>query len=101
MILLLVAAVGQLVLETAEEAVDRTTSAAERGTDPPPFFGVHPEWTCVEPVIPVGRLPVEGPPLDPARPYLSFGVAGGNAVLWDAEAGEAVKVPASKVRLVP
>ncbi|MFC7471381.1 hypothetical protein ACFQVA_33495 [Actinomadura keratinilytica] len=28
-------------------------------------------------------------------------MAGGNAVLWDAEAEEPVKVPASKVRLVP
>ncbi|MHC8563880.1 hypothetical protein ACW23B_25110 [Streptomyces albidoflavus] len=55
----------------------------------------------MEPAIPVGRLAAEGPPLDPARPYLSFGVAGGNAVLWDAGAGEPVKVPASKVRLVP
>ncbi|MEW1786930.1 hypothetical protein AB0391_09580 [Streptomyces albidoflavus] len=90
-----------LVLAAAGQAITRTTEAAERGTDPPPFFGVQPDWTCVEPVVPADKISGEGPPLDPARPYLSFGVAGGNAVLWDAEAGEAVKVPASKVRLVP
>lgn len=88
-------------LHTASDAVTRTTEAAERGADPAPFFGVDPNWTCVEPVESLARIPGEGPPLDPARPYLSFGVAGGNAVLWDAEAGKAVKVPASKVRLVP
>lgn len=88
-------------LHTASDAVTRTTEAAERGADPAPFFGVDPNWACVEPVEPVARIPGEGPPLAPARPYLSFGVAGGNAVLWDAEAREPVKVPASKVRLVP
>lgn len=90
-----------LVLATAGQAITRTTEAAERGADPPAFFGVDPNWACVEPIGPVARIPGEGPRLDPARPYLSFGVADGNAVLWDAKAGESVKVPASKVRLVP
>ncbi|MEU0121682.1 hypothetical protein ABZ114_08300 [Streptomyces albidoflavus] len=101
MLLLTLAALTALVLDTAEDAVARTTKAAGQGAAPPPFFGVQPDWTCVRPVIPAAGLPGEGPPLDPARPYLSFGVAGGNAVLWDAEAEEPVKVPASKVRLVP
>ncbi|WP_254874512.1 MULTISPECIES: hypothetical protein [Streptomyces] len=101
MAILTVGGTAILVLATAGDAITRTTEAAEQGTDPPPFFGVQPDWTCVEPVVPAAGIPGEGPPLDPARPYLSFGVAGGNAVLWDAEAEEPVKVPASKVRLVP
>ncbi|MGA5222987.1 hypothetical protein [Streptomyces koyangensis] len=101
MLLLTLAALAALVLETAEDAVTRTTHAAEQGTAPPPFFGVQPDWTCVEPVVPADEIPGEGPPLAPARPYLSFGVSDGNAVLWDAKAGESVKVPASKGRLVP
>lgn len=101
MAILTVGGTAILVLATAGDAITRTTEAAEQGTDPPPFFGVQPDWTCVEPVVPAAGIPGEGPPLDPARPYPSFGVAGGNAVLWDAEAEEPVKVPASKVRLVP
>ncbi|MFI6037079.1 hypothetical protein ACIBBD_23465 [Streptomyces sp. NPDC051315] len=90
-----------LALDSARTAVDRTTAAAERGAEPPSYFGVEPEWTCVEPVVPVDRLSGEGPRLAPERPYLSFGVTGGTAVLWDRSTREPVKLRASQVRLVP
>ncbi|MEH0443628.1 hypothetical protein QA811_08075 [Streptomyces sp. B21-102] len=88
-------------LQSAEAAVNRTTEAAERGEDPPPYFGVEPTWTCVHPVVELEQLSGEGPPLDPRTPYLSFGVTGDNAVLWDRSAGSPVKIPASRIWLKP
>ncbi|MFJ4620453.1 hypothetical protein [Streptomyces sp. NPDC088812] len=90
-----------LALRSAETAVDRTVAAAERYDPPPSYFGVEPEWTCVQPVVPPARLSGEGDPLDPARPYLSFGVSGGTAVLWDPRTKEPLTLRASQVRLVP
>jgi hypothetical protein len=90
-----------LALDSARTAADRTSEAAERGDDPPSYFGVEPEWTCVEPVVPPDGLSGEGPRLTPERPYLSFGVSGGTAVLWDRATREPLKLRASQVRLVP
>jgi hypothetical protein len=103
-VLLLVAILlgaGLLALDSAREAADRTKAAVRRGVDPPPYFGVRPAWTCVEPAVPPGQLAGEGPRLDPARPYLSFGTTDGTAVLWDRSTMSPVKLPASQVRLVP
>ncbi|MFE9686931.1 hypothetical protein [Streptomyces sp. NPDC006285] len=88
-------------LDSARTAVDRTTRAAERGGEPPSYFGIQPQWTCVEPAVPLARLSGEGPRLSPERPYLSFGVAGGTAVLWDRTTREPLKLRASQVRLTP
>ncbi|MEU1177597.1 hypothetical protein ABZ464_08105 [Streptomyces sp. NPDC005820] len=90
-----------LALQSARTAVDRTVLAAERHETPPAYFGVEPEWTCVQPVVPPARLSGEGPPLDPARPYLSFGVSGDTAVLWNPDTHEPLTLRASQVRLVP
>ncbi|MFF3940219.1 hypothetical protein [Streptomyces phaeofaciens] len=86
---------------SARTAVDRTVAAAERGEDPPPYFGVAPQWTCVRPVVRADDLPGEGPRLRPATPYLLFGVAGETAVLWDPATGTPLKVPAGQVWLSP
>ncbi|WP_367123768.1 NnrS multi-domain protein [Streptomyces phytohabitans] len=93
-------AVG-LVLESADRAARDTIAAAEQRTQPPAYFGVTPEWTCVQPVVPVGELPVQGGVLRPQRPYVSFGVAGGDVVLWDTATDGPLKLPADRVRLVP
>jgi hypothetical protein len=90
-----------LALHSAGQAVDRTIAAATRGEDAPPYFGVEPAWVCVEPAVPAALLSGEGPRLDPARPYLSFGVAQGTAVLWDGAAREPLKLTAAQVRLLP
>ncbi|WP_446038312.1 hypothetical protein [Streptomyces sp. SID1121] len=92
---------GSFALDSAETAASRTEKAARQGREAPHYFGVEPAWTCVEPTVPLASLPGEGPRLDPARPYLAFGVAGGDAVLWDRRSGGPLKVPAGKVRLVP
>ncbi|QIQ02622.1 hypothetical protein [Streptomyces liangshanensis] len=92
---------GSLAMDSAEEAASLTEKAARQGHEAPHYYGVEPAWTCVEPTVPLASLPGEGPRFDPARPYLAFGVAGGDAVLWDRRAGEPLKVPAGKVRLVP
>lgn len=86
---------------SAETAVNRTVAAAERGDDPPSYFGVAPEWTCVRPVVRAGELSGAGPRLRAADPYLLFGVSGETAVLWDPVAGIPLKVPAAQVWLSP
>lgn len=101
LMLALLAGSAYLASRSAEGAADKTRGAAIRGEDPPSYFGVEPEWTCVEPAVPVGRLSGEGPRLVPERPYLSFGVAQDTAVLWDRVTKEPVKLRASQVRLVP
>ncbi|WP_318218340.1 hypothetical protein [Streptomyces sp. SCL15-6] len=97
----MLAGAGLQAWDSAATAVDRTVAAAGRGEDPPSYFGVEPEWTCVRLVVPAGELAGEGPPLKPGRPYLSFGVAGETAVLWDPATREPVKLPANQVWLGP
>lgn len=93
--------VGKLAWSSASSAAEATAAAAAKGEQPPSYFGVEPEWTCVELAVPPAELPGEGGRIHPYRPYLAFGVAGGDAVLWDARTGKPLKVPAGKVRLVP
>ncbi|MEU3658773.1 hypothetical protein AB0E77_03275 [Streptomyces sp. NPDC032940] len=97
----MLAGAGLQATESAGTAVDRTVAAAERGEDPPAYFGVEPEWTCVRLAVPAAELAGEGPALKPGKPYLSFGVAGETAVLWDPAAREPLKLPANQVWLVP
>ncbi|MFJ9843665.1 hypothetical protein ACIRYZ_25065 [Kitasatospora sp. NPDC101155] len=103
-VLLLIAiltGVSTLALHSAARAADRTIAAATRGEEAPPYFGVEPKWVCVEPAEPAERLSGDGPRFDPKRPYVSFGVAQGMAVLWDRKAGEPLKLTARQVRLIP
>lgn len=99
--LAMLAGAGIQAMGSAETAVDRTVAAAARGDEPPAYFGVAPEWTCVRPVVPADDLPGEGPRLRPAAPYLSFGISGETAVLWDPATREPVKLPANQVWLRP
>ncbi|MEU4149288.1 hypothetical protein [Streptomyces sp. NPDC026659] len=88
-------------LDSASAAAHRTKAAAEHGTEPPPYFGVEPAWTCVRTTSALENVPGEGPELAPDRPYLLINVAGGTAVLWDQVTGEPVKIPANKAWLAP
>ncbi|MCT2590875.1 NnrS multi-domain protein [Streptomyces sp. N2-109] len=91
----------QSVLDSAARASDRTIRAAEQRKQPPPYFGVAPEWMCVEPVVPGRELAGEGGRLVPQRPYVTFGIADGDVVLWDTDSDGPMKLPAEHVRLVP
>ncbi|MER7830347.1 NnrS multi-domain protein [Streptomyces sp. NPDC095602] len=101
----IVVSVGSLAAQSAATAAEATKEAARDRRAAPQYFGVKPKWTCVRPVVPADRLPTDGGALTAsARPYLLISVAGGNAVLWDAEATPdpgAFKVPANRVQLVP
>ncbi|WP_086770756.1 hypothetical protein [Streptomyces bobili] len=88
-------------LQSAKAAVNRTVAAAERGEEPPSYFGVEPAWTCVKPIVELDRLSGEGPPLNPRTPYLSFGISGDDAVLWGRSAESPVKIPASQIWMKP
>ncbi|MFD0352788.1 NnrS multi-domain protein [Streptomyces sp. NPDC127110] len=88
-------------LESAGDAVKDFRTAAARKTQPPPYFGVEPEWMCVEPTVLAAKVSSRGGVLHPDRPYISFGEAGGTVSLWDEPAGKALQVPAEQVRLVP
>lgn len=92
---------GLGALDSARDAVNDFRTAAVRKTAPPSYFGVEPEWTCVEPTVPAAKLGSRGGVLKPERPYLSFGEAGGTVSLWDEPAGTALQMPAEQVRLVP
>ncbi|MGW8351880.1 NnrS multi-domain protein [Streptomyces wedmorensis] len=92
---------GLGALDSAREAVEDFRTAAVRKTAPPSYFGVEPEWTCVEPTVPAAKLGSRGGVLKPERPYLSFGEAGGTVSLWNEPAGTALQMPAEQVRLVP
>ncbi|MFD4242238.1 NnrS multi-domain protein [Streptomyces sp. NPDC058525] len=88
-------------LDSVGDAVKGLRAAAARQAELPSYFGVEPEWMCVEPTVPAAKLSTRGGVLNPGRPYVSFGEAGGTASLWDEPAGKAVQVPAEQVRLVP
>ncbi|MFD7261381.1 hypothetical protein [Streptomyces sp. NPDC059874] len=88
-------------LESAGDAVKDFRAAAARKEELPSYFGVEPEWTCVEPTVLAAKLSSRGGILRPERPYISFGEAGGTVSLWDEPAGKALQMPAEQVRLVP
>ncbi|BCL29545.1 hypothetical protein GCM10017557_44040 [Streptomyces aurantiacus] len=88
-------------LHSPEAAADRLKQAAVRGTDPPPYFGISPEWTCVVPTVPPDELTEKGGTLRAGDPYVSFGVAGGQVLLWNPAAAKPLRVAADQVRLTP
>ncbi|MET9469368.1 hypothetical protein ABZY44_32155 [Streptomyces sp. NPDC006544] len=90
-----------LIVEPAAASGSRAVADAAAGRTPPPYYGITPEWMCVQPVGDLNKVPVEGGALDPGTAYLLMGDAGGRAVLWDAGAKAALKVPLASLRLVP
>ncbi|MFJ6509889.1 NnrS multi-domain protein [Streptomyces sp. NPDC091406] len=99
--LTVVALCGLGAVDSAREAVEDFRAAAAGKTAPPSYFGVEPEWTCVEPTVTAAKLDSRGGVLKPERPYLSFGEAGGTVSLWDETAGRPLQMTAEQVRLVP
>ncbi|MFF4387857.1 hypothetical protein ACFY0G_13905 [Streptomyces sp. NPDC001552] len=92
---------GVWALDSAGNAVKDLRTAAVQKAELPSYFGVEPEWMCVEPTVPAAKLSSRGGILSPERPYVSFGEAGGTVSLWDEPAGKALQMPAEQVRLVP
>ncbi|MCX4528828.1 MULTISPECIES: NnrS multi-domain protein [unclassified Streptomyces] len=90
-----------LATDNAATAVERTKAAAAHRREAPAYFGVRPEWTCVQPTVPVAALNAEGGLLDPRRPYLFFGVADDMALLWNTDTDAPLKQRTDQVRLVP
>ena len=88
-------------LHSPATAADKLKQAAVRGTDPPPYFGITPEWTCVTPTVPKAQLTEKGGTLKAEKPYISFGVADGQVTLWNPATAKPLRVPADQVRLTP
>ncbi|MFF1833001.1 hypothetical protein ACFVXE_02085 [Streptomyces sp. NPDC058231] len=80
---------GVWALESAGNAVKDLRTAAVQKAELPSYFGVEPEWMCVEPTVPAAKLSSRGGILSPERPYVSFGEAGDTVSLWDEPAGKA------------
>ncbi|MFF4544381.1 NnrS multi-domain protein [Streptomyces sp. NPDC001435] len=99
--LLVVGIVAALAVSSSYQAADAVKAAAKAHRAAPPYFGVRPEWICVQPTVARKQLNVQGAELRPGRPYLSFGVSGDDVVLWDADAAEPFKVPTAQLRLLP
>ncbi|MFE6269789.1 hypothetical protein ACFVQ9_13500 [Streptomyces goshikiensis] len=97
----LLAGVAGLAIQPAVAAGRGAVAAAAAGRTPGSYYGIHPEWVCALPVKDLAAVPTDGGLLDPARPYLSLGDAGGVAVLWDVRGKAALKIPLSALRLVP
>ena len=74
-ILTQVTVVAMCALDSAGEAVKDFRTAAVRKTDPPSYFGVTPDWTCVEPTVPAAKLGSRGGVL--RGPNKGVGRAGG------------------------
>ncbi|MGW0814830.1 hypothetical protein ACWD00_16505 [Streptomyces viridiviolaceus] len=98
---LVIGLVAVLAVNSANDAAEAVKKAATERKSPPPYFGVEAEWTCVEPTVARKQLNVQGGELRPGLPYLSFGVAGDDVVLWDPDTAEPFKVPTGQVRLLP
>lgn len=92
---------GGWVLDSVGGAVKDFRTAAVQKAELPSYFGVEPEWTCIEPTVPAAKLSSRGGVLRPERPYISFGEAGGTVSLWDESADKSLQMPAEQVRLVP
>ncbi|WP_314621931.1 hypothetical protein [Streptomyces stackebrandtii] len=92
---------GTLGLESAEHAADGLKRAAVTGRTPPSYFGIEPEWMCLQPTVPRAELNTKGGILRPERPYIVFGEGQGGVVAWNAVAGDPMTIPADQVRTVP
>ncbi|MFB7438969.1 NnrS multi-domain protein [Streptomyces mirabilis] len=93
--------VAVLAINSAQDAVDAVKHAAHEREEPPPYFGVQPEWTCVEPTVSRATLNVQGGEVHPAHPYLSFGLTGDTVLLWNPATDTPLKLPVGQVRLLP
>ena len=98
---LVMALVAVLSISSANDAAKAVQAAAEERKIAPAYFGVEPEWICVEPTVTREQLNVQGGEVHPGRPYLSFGVSGSDVVLWDSDAAGPLKVPTRQLRLLP
>jgi hypothetical protein len=92
---------GFLSAQSAEQAASKTSLAAKRGGEAPPYFGVKPEWICVFPVVPPETVASEGGRLEARRAYLSLGISAGQVTLLELGTAKPIKVSAKQVTLVP
>ncbi|MFE3947285.1 hypothetical protein ACFXPV_36320 [Streptomyces sp. NPDC059118] len=88
-------------LQSPAEAADKLKQAAVHGTEPPPYFGVSPQWACVVPTVPIPELTEKGGAIHPERPYISFGPADGQVVLWNRPTEEPLRIAADQVKIIP
>ncbi|MER5307367.1 hypothetical protein ABT034_06205 [Streptomyces sp. NPDC002773] len=98
---LLVNGVLGLGLLAAGEAGAKAVRDAVQGRTPAAYYGVEPEWVCVRPVGKTTDIPVDGGVLDPSRSYVRIGDAGGTVVLWAPDGNEVLKVPLSRLGIIP
>lgn len=90
-----------LGLEPAGRAGVDAVRAAESGLAPKAYLGIRPQWVCLRPIGPADGIPVDGGDFRPSRPYVKVGDAGGTVVVWDSSAKHELKMPTSKLRIVP
>ncbi|MGW2342726.1 hypothetical protein [Streptomyces sp. NPDC001661] len=88
-------------LVSPRQAADKLKWAASHHTKAPPYFGISADWVCIRPTVQVHTLNERGGMLASRTPYLSFGVAEGSAVLWNAATARPLRVPAAQVKLLP
>ncbi|MEU7070242.1 hypothetical protein AB0B30_18265 [Streptomyces narbonensis] len=99
--LLLALEAGTLGLQSPKHAADELKRAAVNGRTPPSYFGIAPEWMCLQPTIPRAELNTKGGILRPERPYIVFGEGQSGVVVWNAAAGDPMTIPGDQVRTVP
>ncbi|WP_328489492.1 hypothetical protein [Streptomyces zaomyceticus] len=92
---------GLLGLQSPKHAADELKRAAVNGNKPPSYFGIEPEWMCLQPTVPRAELNTKGGILRPERAYIVFGEGQGGVVAWNAVAGDPMTIPADQVRTVP
>ncbi|MFG2224514.1 hypothetical protein [Streptomyces sp. NPDC048644] len=92
---------AQSTLNSPKRAAEKVRQAALQNAIPPKYFGLSPEWVCVAPTVPTNRLNEEGGTLQPADPYISFGVADRYVVLWNHATARPLRIPAEQVRITP
>ncbi|WP_369357494.1 hypothetical protein [Streptomyces sp. cg2] len=88
-------------LNSPKTASDKLKQAAIQGTAPPPYFGISPEWTCVIPTVPASELTEKGGTLRATEPYISFGIADGQVVLWNRTSEKPLRMAADQIRTTP
>ncbi|MFJ4342413.1 hypothetical protein [Streptomyces sp. NPDC088915] len=99
--LILVLEAGMLGLQSPKHAADALKRAAVDGRTPPPYFGIEPEWMCLQPTVSRSELNTKGGVLRPERPYIVFGEGQGGVVVWNVAADGAMTIPSDQVRTVP
>ncbi|MEV6119845.1 hypothetical protein AB0M23_04860 [Streptomyces sp. NPDC052077] len=97
----LVIGCAYLSYQSAERAASKTSLAAKKGEEAPPYFGIRPEWTCVIPVVAPERIASEGGRLDARHAYLSLGSTAGQVTLLEPGTAHPIKLPTRQVALIP